>query len=175
MSNLRLIFCCHQPKMQKISHFWHFADHNSGGKHDNETNNPTFFTYSLSFISWYIWFLDFKTFKIYFSLHYVLICKRCMPIYIPKIALSSLLIQIRLFYRKFAIFWYITCFDTIIYQYGNSMDKVWYLLTFKNSKTIARSAMWFLEGFFAVSKITLLSLSLSLSLNIYLVLVLFMT
>ena len=48
---LWLIFCCHQQKMQKISHFWRFNDHNSGGsKHDKCTNDPVFLIHSLSSI-----------------------------------------------------------------------------------------------------------------------------
>ena len=30
---LGLIFCCIQQKVHKMSHFWHFNDHNSGSKH----------------------------------------------------------------------------------------------------------------------------------------------
>ena len=36
------IFCCHQQKTQKISHFGHFNDNNFGSKHDTETNDPIF-------------------------------------------------------------------------------------------------------------------------------------
>ena len=34
-SKLLLIFCWHQQKIQKMSYFWHFNDHNLGSKHDN--------------------------------------------------------------------------------------------------------------------------------------------
>ena len=73
------IFCCHQQKIQKISHFGHFNDNNFGSKHDNETNDPIFLiSYSIS-IPCYIYFMHFKTLKIQFHgvllLHCVLVCK----------------------------------------------------------------------------------------------------
>ena len=50
-----------------LSNLWHFNDRNSG------------LIYALSYIYWYILFLQFKTFKIQFHgvphLHYVLVCK----------------------------------------------------------------------------------------------------
>ena len=66
LSILWLIFCWHQEKKQKMSHLWHFNDHNSRCKRDNKTNDPIFSIYSLSCICWYILFLHFKTFKIQF-------------------------------------------------------------------------------------------------------------
>ena len=85
--------CCHQQKIQKMSHFWH-KDHNTGNKYDNLTNNAIYFIYSLSSIRWYISFLHFKTFKIQFhgiiTLHYVQACK--IHIYMPRNTLLSLLI-----------------------------------------------------------------------------------
>ena len=47
---LWLKFCCDQQKIQKMSHFWHFNGHNSGSKHDNQTNDPIFLIY-LSILS----------------------------------------------------------------------------------------------------------------------------
>ena len=113
MPKLWLIFCCHQQKIQKMSHFWHFHDHNSRNKYDNWTWWPHFFVYfSSSFVSfWYISFMHFKTFKIQFHgvcpLHYVLACK--IHIYLPKMTLSSLLTWMSFFYTKFSSFWDITC------------------------------------------------------------------
>ena len=66
LPKLRLLFCFHQKKIQKISHFWHFKDHNFGSKHDNYINDPIFFTYFLRSFSWYNLFLHFKTFEIQF-------------------------------------------------------------------------------------------------------------
>ena len=87
------MYCCHQQKIQKMSHFWH-KDHNTGNKYDNLTNNAIYFIYSLSSIRWYISFLHFKTFKIQFhgiiTLHYVQACK--IHIYTPRKTLLSLLI-----------------------------------------------------------------------------------
>ena len=101
MSKLWLIFCWHQPKIQKMIHFWHFNDHNLGSKHDNLTNDPIFSTCSLSSIRWYISFLHFKTFKIQFY--------GSLPS-LPKMTLSSLLTRTSFFYKKFCNFRYITCF-----------------------------------------------------------------
>ena len=47
---LWLKFCCDQQKIQKMSHFWQFNGHNSGSKHDNQTNDPIFLIY-LSILS----------------------------------------------------------------------------------------------------------------------------
>ena len=33
LPKLRLVFCCHQQKIQKIYHLWHFNGNNSGSKH----------------------------------------------------------------------------------------------------------------------------------------------
>ena len=83
---LWLKFFCDQQKIQKMSHFWHLNDHNSGSKHDNQTNDSIFLIYSLNFIHWYVSFLHLKTFKIQFhevpSLHYALVCK--LQIYMPR-------------------------------------------------------------------------------------------
>ena len=110
LSKLRLIFCWCQQKIQKMSYFLYFNDHNPGRIHDNQINDPIFFIYSLSSICWYISFLHFKTSKIQFHgvppLHFVLVCK--IPIYMPK--MTSPLTQISFFYIKFANFWYIICF-----------------------------------------------------------------
>ena len=35
LSKLWLIFCWHQRKTQKMSHYWHLNDHNLDSKHDN--------------------------------------------------------------------------------------------------------------------------------------------
>ena len=73
------IFCCHQQKIQKISHFGYFNDSNLGSKHDNETNDPIFLISHLSCICCYIYFMHFKTLEIQFHgvphLHYVLVCE----------------------------------------------------------------------------------------------------
>ena len=112
MLKLWLSFCCPQQKIQKMNHFWHFNDHNSGSKDDNKKNNLIFFIYSLTSSPWYISFLYLKTFKIQFlevppSLYYALVCK--IHIYMLKMILSSLLIWISFYYIKFDNFWYITC------------------------------------------------------------------
>ena len=83
LSKLWLIFCWHQPKIQKMIHFWYFNDHNLGSKHDNLTNDRIFSTYSLTSIRWYISFLHLKTFKIQFY--------GSLPS-LPKMTLTSLLI-----------------------------------------------------------------------------------
>ena len=76
---LWLIFCCHQQKMQKMSHFWHCNDHNTRNKYDNNFFffETIFFIYS-ELYPLYISFLHLQTFKIQFHgvpLHYVLVCK----------------------------------------------------------------------------------------------------
>ena len=42
LSKLWLIFCWHQQKIQKMSHFLLFNDHNLESKHDNYMNDPSF-------------------------------------------------------------------------------------------------------------------------------------
>ena len=83
---LWLKFCCDQQKIKQMSHFWHFNDHNSESKHDNQTNDPIFLIYSLNFIHWFISFLHLKIFKIQFhgvpSLYYVQVFK--LLIYMPR-------------------------------------------------------------------------------------------
>ena len=54
------ILGCNQQKIQKMSHFWHFNDHNSGSKHDNQINDPIFVIYSPRSVHWNISFLHFK-------------------------------------------------------------------------------------------------------------------
>ena len=118
LSKLWLIVCCHQEQIQNMSYFRHFNDHNSGGKHGNQTNDPIFLIDSLGPIRWHISYLHLKKnafllliFKIQCHgvplLHYGLVCK--LHIYIPKI-LSSLLTEKYFFYIKFAVFWYVTSF-----------------------------------------------------------------
>ena len=92
LPNLWLTFCW-LNKIQKISHFWHFNDHNSRIKHDKQTNDPTFLSYFLGSICWYISCLHFKSFKIQFNrvpwLQYILVCK--IQIYILNKTFSNLL------------------------------------------------------------------------------------
>ena len=90
--------------------FWHFNDHNSWSKRNNQT-------YYLSSIRWSISLTCFKTFKIQFHgvppLHYVLVCK--IRTYLLQMTFSSPLTWISFFYIKFAKFWYImfcSQFDT---------------------------------------------------------------
>ena len=35
LPKLWLVFCCHQQKIPKMKHLWHFNYHSSGSKHDN--------------------------------------------------------------------------------------------------------------------------------------------
>ena len=60
LSKLWLIVCCHQEQIQNMSYFRHFNDHNSGGKHGNQTNDPIFKIYSLGPIRWHISYLHLK-------------------------------------------------------------------------------------------------------------------
>ena len=61
---LWLILCCHQQKIQKMNHFWHFNDYNSGAVHNSRTKASIFLICSLGFVRRYISFPHFKTFKI---------------------------------------------------------------------------------------------------------------
>ena len=112
LPKLLKILCCHQQKIQKMTDFWHFNDHNYAIKHDNLTNNTVSLICSLSFILFCILFLHFKTLETQFHgvplLHCVLVCK--IHIYMPKMTLSSLSTQKPFFYIKAANLWYITCF-----------------------------------------------------------------
>ena len=93
-----------------MSHFWHFNDHSSGSKHDNQKIDLIFLIYSPSSTCWYILFLYFKILKLQFHdvppFHYVMVCKT--HTYILKMTFSSLLTQISFFYVKFNNFWCIT-------------------------------------------------------------------
>ena len=79
LPKLLVILCCHQLKIQKMTDFWHFNDHNYAITHDNFTNNAVSLIYSLRFILFCILFLHFKTFETQFHevplLHCVLVCK----------------------------------------------------------------------------------------------------
>ena len=103
LPKLLLIFYCHHKKIQKLSHSWHFNDHNSRGKYNN-----------LSSLRWYISFLHFKIFKIQF--HGIPLCimfwsvKYTFTGQKQEKSLSRLLTCITFFYIKFANFWYITWF-----------------------------------------------------------------
>ena len=76
---------------------------------------------SLSSIRWYISFLHFKAFKIQF--HGVTLCIMfwSVNIYMPKMTLSSLFIQISFFNIKFVNFWCITCFVSNV---SSNVDEV---------------------------------------------------
>ena len=63
LPKLWLTFGSQQQKIQKMSHFWRFHDHNSRCKHDNQTNDPIFVIYSLSSVHLYISFSHFSIFK----------------------------------------------------------------------------------------------------------------
>ena len=78
---------------------------------------------SLSSIRWYISFLHFKAFKIQF--HGVTLCIMfwSVNIYMPKMTLSSLFIQISFFNIKFVNFWYITCFVSNVSSNVNEVIK----------------------------------------------------
>ena len=100
---LWLIFCCHQQKMQKISHFWRCNDHNSGGsKHDKCTNDPVFLIHSELYpLVYFIPALQ----ELQNSIPCTTVCK--IRINMLKMTLLSLLTYISFFYRKFANCWYI--------------------------------------------------------------------
>ena len=120
-----------QQKIQKMSHFWHFNDRNSGSKYDNKTNDSFFSHLLLKLYPWYISFLHFKTYKIQSHrvplLHYVLVCKT--QTYIPKMTLSRLLTWMSSFYVKFTNICYIKCFVTnLILIWPQSHGLVCYFL-----------------------------------------------
>ena len=104
---LWLIFCCHQQKIVKMSHLWHFNDRNSESKHDNKTNDPIFSStlWALSAVIFYFWIsrpskIQFHGVPPLSSGH----------VYMLKMTLSSLLTKISFFYIKLVNFWYIICF-----------------------------------------------------------------
>ena len=78
LPKLWLIFCCHRQKIQKMSHFWHFNDHNWGSKLDNKISGSIFLTSSLSSIRWYLSFCISRPLKSNFiwvsPLNYFLVC-----------------------------------------------------------------------------------------------------
>ena len=84
-SKLWLIFCWHQQKLQKMSHFWHFNDHNCRSKH-NKTNVPFFhLLFELYLFVYFIFaFQDLQNSVawvsllgiIFWSVKYTLICER---------------------------------------------------------------------------------------------------
>ena len=107
---LWLIFCCHQQKIVKMSHLWHFNDHNSESKHDNKTNDPIFSStlWALSAVIFYFCISRPSKFNSMGSPLYLLVCK--VHVYVLKMTLSSLLTKISFFYIKLVNFWYIICF-----------------------------------------------------------------
>ena len=60
LSKLWLIFSSHQKKLQEMSHFWHFIDHDSRSKHDKQTSDPVF-----SSIFWALSIVMFHDFRMF--------------------------------------------------------------------------------------------------------------
>ena len=79
---------------------------------------------------WHILFLYLKTFKTQFygvpPLHYILVCK--IHIYLPKMTFPKLLTKISFFYKRYANFWYLTCFTPnliLIYRQSHGLRFKW--------------------------------------------------
>ena len=80
-SKLPLIFCWHHQKIQKMSHFWHFNDHNSGSNLLFEFN-PFLYFYFFFFVPSKLSSLGVH------PMYYFLVCK--MHIDMPKMPFSRL-------------------------------------------------------------------------------------
>ena len=109
LPKLWLIFCYHQQKIQRYSHFRHSNNHNSGEQNKINRQMTSFFPSVLwalplvCFISAFEDSIGSPTCIMFWSVKYTLT-------YMPKMILSSLLIYISFFYVKFSNSWYITCF-----------------------------------------------------------------